>query len=185
MYIEFHGRHLAIGSRLEAEQLVRTDKKFWNVISICSPTSKAADLRDALKVHPVRFEDTEDMRDGEAVAVPRVEVIASALQFAKETEPGALLIHCQMGWSRSTAIALLVLVQKQWPGPDAVAQAIESLLLVRERSRPNHLILELGFGLFMTKEESKAAMELVAKHPQFLSNRLETSSQARRPPFMW
>lgn len=180
MHIEFFERHLAIGSREEAVRMTRTDKRFWNVISICSPTTAPADLREAKQVYPLRFEDTEDQRDPEAVSVPRIEDIAAAFEFARETAPGGLLVHCQMGWSRSPAIALVLLVQKLWPAPDAFDRACAALLDVRPRSRPNVLIARLGFGLFMPEAQARMWSTRVAEHPPFATNRQETSSYTRR-----
>lgn len=72
--------------------MTKTDKRFWNVISISSPTSISAALPDAKRVHHMRFEDAEDSRDPDSVCVPRREVIEVALRFAGETAPGGLLI---------------------------------------------------------------------------------------------
>jgi predicted protein tyrosine phosphatase len=179
MHIDFFERHLAISSRDEAVRMTRTDKRFWNVISICSPTTTPVDLREAKSVHPLRFEDTEDPRDPEAVSVPRVENIAAAIQFARETAPGGLLVHCQMGWSRSPAIALVLLDQKLWPAPDALDRACAALLDVRPRSRPNVLIVRLGFGLFMPEAQARQLSMRVAEHAPFAANRLATSTRPR------
>jgi predicted protein tyrosine phosphatase len=179
MYIEFFERHLAIASREEAIRMTKTDKRFWNVISICSPTTPPADLREAKRVHPLRFEDTEDSRDLDAVCVPKVETIAAAIQFARETAPGGLLVHCQMGWSRSPAVALVILVQKLWPAPDALDRACEALLALRPRSRPNVLIARLGFGLFMPEGQARTWSNRVAEYPAFVANRIETSNHSR------
>ncbi|HWZ94583.1 MAG TPA: hypothetical protein VNW30_05255 [Opitutaceae bacterium] len=178
MHLDLFERHLAIGSREEAVRMTRMDRRFWNVISICSPTTVPADLREAKRVHPLRFEDTEDSRDPEAVCVPRVESIAAAIQFAEETAPGGLLVHCQMGWSRSPAIALVLLVKKLWPAPDALDRACAALLAVRPRSRPNILIVRLGFELFMPQEQARTWSTRVFEHPPFVINRTETSRHA-------
>jgi len=180
MFIDFLERHLAVASRVEAERMTKTDTRFWNVISISSPTSIAAALPDAKRIHPLRFEDTEDARDTDAVAVPRREDISDALRFANKTAPEGLLIHCAMGWSRSTAVALAVLVQKLWPDPSAFDRAAEALLLIRPRSRPNVLIAELGFGCFMPPDEAKRVAGRVAAHERFVINRTETSARSNR-----
>jgi hypothetical protein len=134
------------------------------------------------RVHRVLFEDTEDAKDTDAVCVPRIEDIEAAIQFAEETAPGGLLVHCQMGWSRSTAIALVLLVKKLWPAPDAVDLACAALLEVRASARPNNLIVRLGFGLFMPEEQARIWSKRVAEHPVFLSNRTATSNHLRQKP---
>lgn len=185
MLIEFLDRHLAVASRIEAERMTKTDERFWNVISISSPTSVSAKLRGAKLIHPLRFEDTEDARDSDAVAVPRREVISEALLFAQETAPEGLLIHCALGWSRSTAVALVILVQKLWPDPRAFERATETLLMIRPQSRPNVLIAELGFGCFMSPDDAKRLAGRVATHEPFVINRTETSTRSthQRMPY--
>jgi predicted protein tyrosine phosphatase len=128
----------------------------------------------------MRFEDTEDSRDPDAVCVPRREVIEEALRFAGVTAPGGLLIHCAMGWSRSTAVALVIMMQKLWPAPDAFDRAVEALLRIRPQARPNVLIAELGFGCFMPTEETRSMVARVAAHEAFAKNRAETSSLSTR-----
>ncbi len=184
MYLDFFERHLAIGSREEALRLTKTDKHFWHVISICSPITAPLDLSNAKSVHRLRFEDTENAKDTDAVCVPRIEVIADALAFADKTAPGGLLVHCQMGWSRSTAIALVLLARKLYPAPDGIPRAIDTLLLLREKSRPNILIVQLGLSLFMNPDESAAAMKIIHADPHFSANRLATSSNTHRNPYI-
>lgn len=173
-------RHLAVESREGALRLTRTDRKFWNVISICSPTTAPVHLPDALQVHPMRFEDTELANDPEAVAIPRREDIVAVLNFSDVTAPRPLLVHCQMGLSRSTAVALVLLVRALWPSPTAFEQASEALLEVRPQSRPNSLIARLGFEEIMTPSEARRLAQAVIEHPRFAANLAATSRYATR-----
>ena len=81
-----------------------------------------------------------------------------------------------MGLSRSPAIALVLLVQKLWPAPDAIDRACAALITVRPTSRPNLLIVRLGFGLFMPEEQALRWSMQVAKQPSFIENRLKGES---------
>lgn len=184
MLIECFQRHLSVESRDGAARLIRSDRNFWNVVSICSPTTVPLDLTNAVRVHRTRFEDTEQANDPEAECVPRVEDLAALFAFADETVPGPLLVHCQMGLSRSTAVALVLLMRKLWPAPDALNIATAALLSVRPQSRPNSLIARLGFELFMPPEQARVLAQTVIEHPKFAANRAATSSCSitRRTP---
>lgn len=131
MHIDYFQRHLAVASREEAARMLRTDRKFWNVISICSPTTPPLALNDALQWHRLRFEDTERRDDPEAVRPPRAGDLVAAFEFADSTSPAPLLVHCQMGLSRSAAVALVLLARKLWPAEEALTKAIDTLLLIR------------------------------------------------------
>ena len=89
MLIECFQRHLAVESREGAERLVSQDRKFWNVISICSPTTSPVKFFDAARIHMMRFDDTERPKDPDAVCAPRFEDLAAVFRFADETAPGA------------------------------------------------------------------------------------------------
>ena len=134
------------------------------------------DLADAARIHTMRFEDTEQANDPEAVCVPRAQDLAAVFRFADETAPGPLLVHCQMGLSRSTAVALVLLVRKLWPYPRALENGIDALLEVRPQSRPNTLIARLGFEQFMPLEEAVRSAQMVLEQPRFAANRAATSS---------
>lgn len=67
-----------------------------------------------------------------------------------------------MGLSRSAAIALVLLVRKLWPAPDGLQKAADTLLLVRPQSRPNTLITQLGFELFMSADQARELARQVA-----------------------
>jgi predicted protein tyrosine phosphatase len=175
MLVECFQRHLAVTSRDGAARLIRTDRRFWNVVSICSPTTPPLNMADAVRIHRMRFEDTEQANDPDAVCVPRAEDLAAVFTFADETAPGPLLVHCQMGLSRSTAVALVLLVRKLWPAPDALTTATAALLEVRPQSRPNSLVARLGFELFMPPDQARLLAQAVIDQPQFAANRAATS----------
>ena len=85
-----------------------------------------------------------------------------------------------MGWSRSTAVALSILMQSLWPEPGAFERAADTLLEIRPKSRPNVLIAELGFSCFMPADQAKAFAQRVATYEAFASNRAATSALSIR-----
>jgi len=77
MYIDFFKRHLAVASRDEAARMLRTDRKFWNVISICSPTTPPLSLSDALPpivLHYPSAEETKELFDLFGLSALAIEV---------------------------------------------------------------------------------------------------------------
>jgi predicted protein tyrosine phosphatase len=64
--------------------------------------------------------------------------VERALVFARETK-GSLLVHCRVGVSRSTAIALAVTADRFGAGKER--QACEWLRLVRPHAKPNQLVV--------------------------------------------
>ena len=58
---------------------------------------------------------------------------------------GSLLIHCQVGVSRSTAIALAILADRLGPGQEG--EALQALLRLRPQAIPNLLVVSLADDL--------------------------------------
>jgi predicted protein tyrosine phosphatase len=94
----------------------------------------------------LRFHDVVDMLPG--LRAPARADIERLLQFgsALAAYPAAhLLVHCQMGLSRSTAALALLLAQAQ---PDrAAAEIIAEIVRQRPRAWPNLRVIEFGDAL--------------------------------------
>lgn len=89
-----------------------------------------------------RFHDIIAPRQGQNA--PSADTVQSILDFgasAEGAEISHLLIHCHAGISRSTATAVILMVQNN---PGREAEAFERLFEVRPRSWPNSLMIHLA-----------------------------------------
>lgn len=72
---------------------------------------------------------------------PTMKDVLNVLEFTKTFQPGdKILIHCHGGICRSTAIAMLMLIQHGF----SVEDALNNVLEVRPVAWPNKLIIRLG-----------------------------------------
>lgn len=108
----FDGREqeLAVCPHAEVEEFLAQAPKSWHVVSIREPEHPAPRLDDALGVHAVVFSDVFSS-DG---AGPQAAHLAGILRYVERTAGKPLLIHCWAGRSRSTAVALVVVVKRLW-----------------------------------------------------------------------
>lgn len=75
---------------------------------------------------------------------PRIEQIDNILKFTANFQDGEkILVHCHAGRCRSTAIALLALVQHGM----SEEEAMQEILKQRPKAWPNMLIVKLGDAL--------------------------------------
>lgn len=98
----------------------------------------------------MEFDDVEDQREDEFVA-PAEEHVLAALTHAADLKAGdRLLVHCNMGVSRSPAIAIGILMQHGASYASAYDQ-IAALAAAQQRPmRPNRMILSLLDEHFQT-----------------------------------
>jgi predicted protein tyrosine phosphatase len=81
----------------------------------------------------------EDVIDPSYDRAPKKEQVAEILEWAATLPSNAvLLVHCEAGISRSTAMALAILVQHH--GLDQIDRCVDLLFGVRPESAPNPLI---------------------------------------------
>ena len=99
---------------------------------------------------------------------PRRKDIQEAVEFVRKIKsPAHLLIHCQAGISRSTAVALIALVVIR--GKDARPSSwINELLSIRKEPYPNKLILRYGDEIL----DLKGKLVRVGKKIQSLTDKL-------------
>jgi predicted protein tyrosine phosphatase len=117
-----------------------------HVLSILDPGSPIPEHFGAYGEHErldLRFNDIIDDLPGQRWAQP--EDIDRLLRFGRDLtseENAHLLVHCQMGVSRSAASMLLILAQAR---PDrSAAEAMAELVRIRGRVWPNLRVVELG-----------------------------------------
>ena len=82
-----------------------------------------------------------------------------------------LLVHCRAGVSRSAAVALALIVRALHPSKDIVEEAVQQLLVIRRRARPNVHVLNLGLQQFLPGAEARKLVKALVNHPVLLHNR--------------
>lgn len=171
MLIECIGRHLAVASAEEARQMVKTDRNFWHVISIHEPRALRNSLPGAKRVLYVSFDDAENPSADGSWALARESDIRSIFEFADAHPREPLLVHCRAGVSRSTAVALAVIVRGLQEPKHVVEEAAEQLLAIRPRARPNVHVLRLALRYFLPPERAESLAVALVNHPELLNNR--------------
>lgn len=174
-------RHLYVCGVRDVQPILRRDPKFWNVVSIYDPTDPAPTFMGAKSVHRSVFYDVEDAvwaKDAGAKA-PQREDIDQIFRFVQARPGEPILIHCRAGVSRSTAIALGLLIQGQIKAgnKNGVMAAVEQLLTLRPQAVPNSLVLLHALGLFVSAEDAVTIMMQIYDHPQVLQNRANNPSR--------
>ncbi|MDP1588549.1 MAG: hypothetical protein Q8M07_12440, partial [Prosthecobacter sp.] len=152
MFIECFQREMAVCHHGEIEGFLARDPGRWQVISIREPDHPEAVLKDALKAHDVVFEDVLTSAGNQGHG-PKAAHLEGILRFVERSAGAPLLIQCWAGRSRSTAVALVVIVQTLWDkgmdGAGLVRMAADLLLQIRPVAIPNRLVLRLGLELFL------------------------------------
>lgn len=172
MLIPLINRHLAICGVGDVQPILRRDPAFWNLISIYDPTEPAPHFTGAKRIHRSAFFDVEDTLWAADVgcAAPRIEDIESIFRIIDGLPGEPLLIHCRAGVSRSTAVALALIIRGD-VNQACVDEAVTQLLALRPRAVPNGLVLRLAFGLFMPPEDAIALTAAIARDPRLVRNR--------------
>ena len=181
MFIKELGRHLAVSSIPELERSLKRDAGFWNVVSIREPAvPRPAALRYAKRVHEVIFEDQEEIDPDVPGVLPRREHLAGIFQFVEAHPDEPVLVHCLAGLSRSSAVALALIVRVLWAHgsglgmhPKLAAKAVGLLLQIRPQSRPNVLVLQVGLEQFLPPDVAQQMMIELVNHPVLLENQFE------------
>jgi predicted protein tyrosine phosphatase len=126
-----------------------------HVLSILDPGFPDPDAFGAFGEHErldLRFHDITEERP--AMRLAQCEDVAALLRFGHDlsrTPKAHLLVHCQMGISRSTAAMTLILAQAR---PDRPAgEALAEVRRIRPRIWPNLRVIELGDELLGRKGE--------------------------------
>lgn len=179
MFIASIQRHLSVCGQLDLPKIAKRDPNFWNVISIREPARPSVDSRGFKLIHKVTVydADTRDERHFEGTTgIPRREHLEGIFRFADSVGGEPILVHCWAGVSRSTAVALCLIVRGMHQDGFDLAEiekdAPEILLEIRPRAAPNPLILELGLACFLTPEKARELAVEWVNHPVFFANRM-------------
>lgn len=175
MFIPELHRHLAVCGANEVERFTKFDRSFWNIISIREPSTPRWAWRDAKAIHHVCFHDAENLGAEGNIVFARNDDLVGILMFADSRPLEPLLIHCLAGQSRSTAVALALIVRGfvQTGIPVTVESVVLRLLEIRRQARPNALVLRLGLDLFLPPEQVGQLVPELLNHPQLLENRFQ------------
>ena len=171
MFITELQRHLAVCGAAEVPRFTTRDPGFWNIVSIHDPFTNRQPWPQAKDVHYACFHDAEQS-PSESIRLMDKEDIARILRFVDMRPAEPLLIHCQFGVSRSTAVALTLLVRGLVMDgvTDVIETAVDTLLTVRRQSSPNGLVLKLGLETFMAAREALELTVALINHPRLLEN---------------
>ena len=182
MYIEALGQQMVVCSFDGATRLTSVDKGYWNVVSIHGPRERKAALPLAKTVHYSCFDDVED-EDSDHDRSPRADDITGIFDFirslASGPPPAPLLIHCQQGISRSTAVALSWLYGHLPPSGARFAEAIDLILELQPQAKPNRLVLALGLAQFMAVHEARRVADRIVSEPRLARNRFQSPQDER------
>jgi predicted protein tyrosine phosphatase len=128
MFLECLQREMAVCHHGEIEAFLADDPGRWHVVSIREPDHPEAILKDALKAHAVVFEDVLSSK-GTHGHGPKATHLEGILRFVQNSGQAPLLFQCWAGRSRSTAVALVVIVKSLWDqgmdGPELVRTAAD------------------------------------------------------------
>jgi predicted protein tyrosine phosphatase len=169
---------LAIKDRNHA---AKHKRKYDAVITVEDPGAKRR-VRFHSSPHPahlvLKFEDID--HDDAAIAAPVQAHMDSAIRFAREHGGGRLLVHCQAGVCRSTAIGLAVIADRLGPGSEG--QAVLALLASNPDAVPNLMMIGMADRALGRDGALEAAWaELGEKAPRiarYRANKAEFLSQS-------
>jgi predicted protein tyrosine phosphatase len=136
-------------------------KNITHVLSILDPGWPEPDAFGSFGEHErlsLRFEDIIDELPGKDA--PQPEHVEQLLRFGRDlaSEKDAhLLVHCQMGISRSTAAMTLILAQARRDRPPA--DALAEVARIRRKAWPNLRMIEFGDEMLGLKGDLIRAAE--------------------------
>jgi len=183
MFVEPLQRHLNVCAQVDLPGYSKRDPGFWNVISIRDPSRPAPNPSGFQSFHTLLCLDIVEI-DGldknELIHAPRAEHLEDAFSFADLHPTKPLLIHCWAGISRSTAVALALIVRAMhfdgYSEDEIVTEACESLLSIRPQAAPNPLIFEIGLSLFLDTDSASRLLVRLLNHPNLFQNRYKGAS---------
>lgn len=180
MILDCLQRHLAICSQPDVPSWAKDEPDFWNLISIREPYRAPINKAGFRKVHGIVCHDvigtqgiSED--DQKTLILPSSDHVRDVFAFADETGTEPLLIHCWAGVSRSTAMALALIIRgMHWDGyeTDEIAKEAPLILLdMRPAAAPNALILRLALEeIYRDVEVAETLLKNLLNHPGFFGN---------------
>jgi predicted protein tyrosine phosphatase len=164
---------MAVCSFDQATRLTALDKGFWNVVSINGPRETKAHLPVAKSIHYACFDDVEDEHYAAGRSATTADV-CGIFDFLRSLKSGSamapVLIHCQQGISRTTAVALSWIYGQLLPTADRAMKAIDLTLELRPQAKPNRLVLALGLAHFMELPQARQLAHWMVNEPRLKRN---------------
>ncbi len=174
MFIERLQRDLAVCSATQIETFLGKEPGRWHVVSIREPIHAEAGLTGALSKHSVVFEDvlTTQGNHGQGPSPAHLEAV---LSYVAVTNREPLVLQCWAGRSRSTAVALVIIVKDLWDEGSldesaVVRTALDILLSLRPQALPNALVLRLGLEQFLPSAQAGTLSKALMREPRIRQN---------------
>lgn len=178
MFIESLHRHLHVCAQVELPRYSKRDPEFWNVVSIREPYRPVPNATGFRKFHTMLCLDvvgTDGMDESELIHAPREEHLDAVFRFADSVPGEPLLVHCWAGVSRSTGVALALIMRAMhldgYSEDEIITEACGILLDIRPQAAPNPLVLEIGLSRFMEATSANGLMVRLVNHPALFQNR--------------
>jgi len=178
MYIDCLQSHLSICAQVDLPNYATRDRNFWHLISIREPKRPQIDKEGFRSVHTSLFHDVgglEQLDKTQRFIIPNETHIREIFDYTDSIMGEPLMIHCWQGRSRSTAIALALIVRAMhldgYSDEEVIKQAPEDLLAIRRQSVPNHLVLTLALKYFLPDDHAEIMVTELLHHPQLFENR--------------
>ncbi len=188
MFIASLQRHLNVCAQVELPAFAKRDPGFWSVVSIREPSRPVPNPAGFGGFHTTLCLDvvgTDGLEANELVHAPRSEHLEEIFRFADSAPGHPLLVHCWAGVSRSTAVALALIVRAMHANgcsdDEMVGDACEILLAIRPQAAPNPLVLELGLAQFMDPDSAHRLMVRLVNQPALFQNRHKGASPGNPP----
>jgi predicted protein tyrosine phosphatase len=177
MWFEEIGRHLTVTSQKEAYELIKADKNFWHVISIHAPNIPRPHFPGAKGVYHVAFDDIENHPVAGEGRCATARDLQDIFHFVDEKPGQPLLVHCQMGISRSAAVAAVLIMRELRfdfiEEKGLIERTAELLVAIRPIACPNVLVLRLGLEQFLPLTDAERLTTALVNHPELFANRFK------------
>lgn len=152
-------KYITVCNRLDVHRVAR-EVNATHILSLLDRGVRPF-LPDGFKRENWKLLEMEDVWNPNTFDAPKKEQIQSALDWsARLPMDASLIVHCEAGVSRSTAMALGIMVQKMGTVPDRIEKAAAKLIEIRPQACPNPLIaqycdeiLECNNAFFQASEE--------------------------------
>lgn len=145
------GMGLVLVSSFDRAMDVAQEHRLGLVLSIADPELRANTRKALAKMRaPVCALDFHDIeRPAPDLIEPREEHVVAALERSQQVGVGhPVLVHCHAGTSRSSALALVVAVERHRRAGLAVQSAVSAAVGAMKEAfphvRPNMLVVDLG-----------------------------------------
>jgi predicted protein tyrosine phosphatase len=175
MFVDVLQRRLHVCGHSEVGEILEAEPGLWSVVSIREPDHPKPDLTHAKRSCEAIFLDLEVALTCSEGEPPGPSHIKAIFEFADAMPAAPLLLHCFAGRSRSTGVALALIVRALWTrqvqGPALVTQAVDLLLAIRPYASPNSLVLRHSFELLMPPEAADRLAKSFVNEPRLAQNR--------------